>query len=379
MTEPLTVDGCREMFDNVAPFTLGIEEELMLVDSESLELAPVNSEVLSQFDSDSPYRAELRAAQIEIVTRVCATASEACTELADARRTLVEKLDGNVRLLAAGTHPTCSENAWGRVSEAARYRMLADEYEWATRRTLVCGLHVHVAVGGADRTLAVYNALRSYIACIGALAANSPFFEGRDTGLCSIRTKLHEAFARAGVPPVFNDWREFVELVDWGRRGGLFPDASHFWWDLRLHPEYGTIELRVADAQTRVEDNSAIAALFQALVISLARRYDAGEELPVDDHFRVHENTWRAAKHGVHGWLVDCHTAERVPTRVHLARLLDELAPLADELAITEVLNGARVLLAGNGADRQRYVAARHGLDRLTRWLIDETEAVTEE
>src|SRR4051794_26910700 len=324
-TDELTSERCRAIFDSVEPFTLGIEEELMLVDTGTLELAPVIGEVLDGLPPDGPFRKELRAAQIEIVTPVCATAADACRELAAAREALVEHVDGRCRLLAAGTHPTSSEQAWGEVAEGDRYQTLAGEYAWAARRSLACGLHVHVAVGGADRTLAVYNALRSYIPAFGALAANSPFLEGRDTGMCSIRTKLHEAFVRAGVPPAFADWDAYADFVEWGRRGGLYPDSSHFWWDLRLHPAYGTIELRVADAQTRVADNAAIAAVFHAVVIRLARMYDAGVELPVDDHFRLHENTWRGIKDGLRGWLVDTRTGERVPTRVHLARLLDDL------------------------------------------------------
>jgi glutamate---cysteine ligase / carboxylate-amine ligase len=373
-TEPLTEAACRARFEEVSPFTLGIEEELMLVDPVTLNLSPSNGSVTSLFPEDGPYRRELRAAQIEIVTSVCSTAREACRELATARATLVDRLDGQLRLLSAGTHPTCSENDWGEVSDGARYQQLAGEYEWAARRTLVCGLHVHVAAGGAERSLAVYNALRSYIPIFAALAANSPYFEGRDTGLASIRPKLNEAFARAGIPPVFPDWLSYLELINWGRSGGLFPDASHFWWDLRLHPAYGTIELRAADVQTRVEDNAAIAALFQAIVIWLAKRFDAGEELTPDDHFRVHENHWRALRHGVSGWLVDYVTGEKIATRTYLVRLLDQLQGVISEYDLGDLLADIGVLIAGNGAERQRYVVAREGLAGLTPWLVRETE-----
>jgi carboxylate-amine ligase len=125
-------------------------------------------------------------------------------------------------------------------------------------------LHVHVAVPGADRALAVYNALRSYLPMLWALGANSPFVGGKDSGLCSIRPKLNEAFPRAGVPPRFATWEELLSFEAWGRSGGLFPDHTHFWWDLRPHLEHGTLELRATDAQTRVEDAAAIAALYQA-------------------------------------------------------------------------------------------------------------------
>ncbi|HEX2235397.1 MAG TPA: glutamate-cysteine ligase family protein, partial [Actinomycetota bacterium] len=222
--ERLTVERCRAVFEEAPPFTLGLEEELMLVEPDSLALAPVNDEVLRLFGDDSPYRKELRATQLEIVSPVCSTATEASAALAAARERLATTLTGSVRLLASGTHPTSTD--WGAVTADERYEMLADEYEWATRRSVMCGLHVHVAVGGAERTLAVYNALRSYLPEIGALTANSPYAEGRDTGLASIRAKLNEAFPRAGVPPTFGTWESYVSFLDWGRAGGLFPDPS---------------------------------------------------------------------------------------------------------------------------------------------------------
>ena len=276
-------------------------------------------------------------------------------------------------LLCAGTHPTT--RAWGDISEDSRYRAIADEYTWAANRSLVCGLHVHVAVGGAERSLAVYNALRSRLPELGALAANSPFFEGNDTGLCSMRPYLNKAFPRAGVPPAFASWEEFAEFTAWGRRGGLFPDPSHFWWDMRLHPGHGTIELRVADAQTDVADATAVVALVQCLVASLSRHWDAGERLPVHDAYRINENAWRGLRYGVRGTLVDLDTAEVEPTRARLARLVDELEPIAAELGCADELNGARTLIGGNGADRQRYVVAHEGIGALPRWLVEQTEA----
>ena len=370
--EPLTAEGCRAVFDQVPPFTLGLEEELMLVRPPSLALAPVNDEVVALFGHASPYRKELRATQIELVTPVATTATEACSSLARAREALVERLAGSIHILGAGTHPRSTD--WGAVSADERYRMLADEYEWATRRSVMCGLHIHVAVGGAERTLAVHNTLRSYLPEIGALAANSPFAEGRDTGLRSIRAKLNEAFPRSGVPPAFATWEEYVSLLAWGRRGGLFPDPSHLWWDLRLHPTYGTLEMRVADAQTRVADNAAIAAVVQALVAWLARRYDRGEQLPVDDYFRIRENAWRALRHGVTGWLVNLETGERQATRERIGRLLDELEPIAAELGGEQGIDAARDLVASNGAERQHAVVAQHGFERLLPWLVAATE-----
>jgi len=372
-TPALSAAALRAVFDAAPELTVGVEEEMLLVDPEGFELAPVIEAVLADVGGDERYHRELRASQVEIVTRVCSTAADACRELAAARVDLVGLLGGRVRLLCAGTHP--SSRAWGDISADSRSRAIADEYTWAANRSLVCGLHVHVAIGGAERSLAVYNGLRSLLPELGALTANSPFFEGTDTGLCSMRPYLNKAFPRAGVPPAFASWEEFADFVAWGRRGGLFPDATHFWWDMRLHPVYGTIELRVADAQTAVADATAIVALVQCLAASLAQRWDAGERLTVHDAYRINENAWRGLRYGVRGTLVDLDTSEVEPTRERLTRLVDELEPTAIELGCLDELSGARTLIAGNGADRQRYVVGREGLDALPRWLVEQTEA----
>jgi glutamate---cysteine ligase / carboxylate-amine ligase len=372
-TTPLTVESCARTFDHTLAYTIGVEEELMLVDAETADLAPVIDGVLARLGGDKRFSKELRAAQIEIVTPVCATAADACRELGHARRHLIERVDGSCRLLACGTHPFSTRH--GEIAEAARYRQIADEYVWAATRSLVCGLHVHVAVPGADRALAVYNALRSYLPELAALAANSPYSEGNDTGMCSVRPKFNEIYPRSGIPPAFQTWEELVRFVEWGRSGGLFPDSTHFWWEMRLHPVFGTIEIRVADAQTRVDDATAVVAVIQALVARLSDQFDAGEQLPLHETYWINENAWRAHRYGVRGWLVDLDSGARVATRERLAELIVELEPYAARFDAVEQLTGAQTLLAGNGAERQRYVHAREGIVGLTRWLVDETEA----
>jgi carboxylate-amine ligase len=372
-TPELSVPAYRAAFDRGTAFTIGVEEELMLVAPDTLELAPMIGEVLPKLNGDERFVAELRPAQLEVVSRVCLTAADACRELGAARRDLVAAIGERWRLLACGTHPFSV--SWGEITAGERYKQIADEYTWAASRSLACGLHIHVAVGSAERALPVYNALRSYLPELAALSSNSPFVEGRDTGMSSIRAKLNEAFPRSGVPPAFRTWEHLVDFTAWGRRGGLFPDATHFWWELRLHPRHGTIEFRVADTQTRLEDTAALAAVTQALVIWLAERLEAGEELPVHETAKISENAWRAYRHGVTGWLVDLDTGAPQPTRERLAALLDSLEPYADRYDGLAHLTAARALVAGNGADRQRYVRRRSDVHELTRWLVDETES----
>jgi glutamate---cysteine ligase / carboxylate-amine ligase len=371
-TPPVSAAQWRAAFDHSVSLTVGVEEELMLLDGATLDLTPSVGEVLATLGGDRRFCRELRAEQIETVTPICASAADACRELSSARRELVERLDARFRLLAAGTHPFSTRH--GEITDADRYRQIADEYTFAATRSLVCGLHIHVAVAGHERALAVYNAMRSYLPELAALGANSAFVDGLDTGMASIRPKLNQVYPRSGIPPALSSWDELVRFIDWGRRGGLFPDASHFWWEMRPHPVHGTIEIRVADTQTRVEDATAVVATTQALVAMLVARYDAGEQLPVHDTHWITENAWRAHRYGVRGWLVDLDTGRRVATRERLAALLDDLEPHALGLGSVEQLRDARTLLVGNGADRQRYVADREGLHGLTRWLVDQTE-----
>jgi glutamate---cysteine ligase / carboxylate-amine ligase len=370
----LTLDVCRAAFDRSSSYTIGVEEELMLVFPDSFDLAPVNESVLSWLAGTPGFAPELRASQIEIVTPVCRTPAEVEAALTASRRVLIDTVGDRLGVMAAGTHPFARD--FGRLSESTRYRLIEDEFRWAARRALICGLHVHVGVGGADRTLAVYNALRSYLPEIAAIAANSPFFEGEDTGLCSIRPKLAEALPRTGVPPAFPSWADFVEFVRWGRRGGLFPDSTYFWWDLRPSIAHGTLELRVADAQTRIEDAVGIAALVQAMAAWLGDAFDRGEPLPVHESHRIAENSWRALRDGVRGHLVDLDTGCREPTRDRLARLLERIAPAAEQLGSGAELDAVGVLLAGNGADRQRYIASNEGVSALVPWLVAETAAL---
>ena len=369
---PLTLASCRRVFENVPPGTVGVEEELLIVSPQTLDLVPENRALLEALAGDERFHPELRASQLEIVTPVCGSAAEVASVLADARRTLVAAAAGRVRILAAGTHPFATD--WGEISDDDRYRVIEDEYLWAARRSLTCGLHVHVAVGGAERSLAVFNALRSYLPEIACVAANAPFLEGEDTGLCSVRPKLMGSLPRTGVPPAFESWEEFVSLVGWGRAGGFVPGATFLWWDLRPHPIHGTIELRSADSQTQIDDAAALAAFVHCLAVSLGDRHSSGERLPVHAVERIAENMWRAVRYGVNGTLVDLETGEREPARTRIAALVDSLEPAAALLRCSDELARVRSLIAGNGADRQRYVAKREGLVGLTSWLVRETE-----
>jgi glutamate---cysteine ligase / carboxylate-amine ligase len=368
----LPPDRGASAFEEAGGLTVGIEEELILVDPRTFLPSPAAGEALAAVGGDDRFTKELKEAQLEIDTAPCRSAAEASRELASARRLLVERLEGRVRVLAAGTHPAVP--GFEPITEGRRYRELEDEYQWVARRAFGCGLHVHVAVGGAERSIAVFNAVRGYLPELAALSANSPFRDGEDTGLASVR-QLGETFPRTGIPPSFAGWDGLVAFVEWGRRGGLFPDGTHFWWDLRPNLEHGTVELRIADAQTRVADSGAVAALFACLAGDLADRFDGGERLPAPSSHLIAENAWRALRYGVNGRLVDLETGEPEPARERIGALIERLEPVAGRLGCSDELRHARTLLAGTGADRQRYIAGREGMEGLLRRLVQETEA----
>jgi glutamate---cysteine ligase / carboxylate-amine ligase len=369
MEEGLTADGWRALLDGVTDHTIGVEEELMLLDPETLDLLPQAARVRAELGDTISMRTELPAAQVETASPVCGTIAEAARSLAEARRALAAGVAGYARLAGAGTHPFADPE--GALIDDPKYTGLIREFPWVLPRQLVFGLHVHVAVRGADRALAVHNALRSHLPDLAALAGNAPLHAGRDTGLASLRPKLSELLPRQGVPPAFASWEERAALERWGRRGGVFPGAGEPWYELRVHDEHGTIELRVPDTQSTPDEAAGVLAFAAALIATLAERHARGEPLPVHDHTRIAENRWRAMRHGLEGTLLDLDTGEPEPTRERLRALLDDVAPAAERLGGAQELEHARALLARNGAERQRTLFEQGGARKVVAWLAD--------
>ena len=371
-TGVIDVGRLRAAFDNAAlSLTIGAEEELFLVDDRYDRLAPLAAEALEEIGPDSRFHSEFRAAQVELVTRPCLTPADVGRELAVARIDLAEALRERARPVACGVHPT--SRGVGPITEGERYSAIATDNPWAALHMLTCGLHVHVALADGDRALAVYNALRSYLPEFAALAANSPFHGSVDSGSSSARLHLNRALSRHGVPPAFRDWSEYGEFVAWGRAGGSIPDPGYHWWDLRLHPGHGTLEIRTCDAQTDLTDAVALVGLAQTLVAWLASRYDRGEPLAVHDSYRISESLWIAARDGARGTLPDLETGEPQPVVRRIGRLLDELAPVAAELGTERELARVSLLARACGAERQRERVGRLGIDGLVDWISQRT------
>jgi carboxylate-amine ligase len=352
----VNADVLRARFDAPDELGIGLEEELFLLDGETLDLLPQAREVLDRVPDDPRFKLELPASQLEIVTPPCADVASAVDALRAARRDLAAAAAPLGRLMTAGAHPTTAE--LGKLTDDPRYVRTLQEYGDRARRQLVSGLHLHVSLGGADRTLAVYNTLRSYLPELAALAANAPFHAGRDTGLASIRPTIAVGLQRQGVPPAIPSWEWFAHALSWGERSDTVPDARRWWFELRLHTTYGTLELRAPDAQSSIDDVHGVAAFAFELIHALAARFDAGEELPVHDSWRIDENRWAAMRDGVAGTLADYETGERVSTR---ELLLSRVEALPDDLPHT------RALIEANGAIRTREV----GVDGAAAYLVD--------
>ncbi len=360
------VANLRAAFEENTERLVGLEEELFLVDGETLDLLPRAREVLAHTAGDPRFKLELPASQLEIVMPPARSVPEAIAGLAAARRELAAAAaaEGG-RLLGVGAHPFASPFAV--LNSDARYQQTLDAWGSLARRQLVCGLHVHVSLGGADRTLAVYNALRAHLPELAALAANAPFHEGRDTGLASIRPMIATLLPRQGVPPAMSSWEAYAEALRWGGDAGSVSDPRRWWWELRPHTLHGTLELRVPDTQATVADVGAVAAFAHALIGALASRYDAGEDLGVTDSWRIEENRRAACRAGLDAGLANYVTGARTPAREVLAGQIATLGPVAEALGCAAELAAAGALAQANGAVRLREV----GLDGAAGWLAE--------
>lgn len=352
-------DTVRHRFDRNTALTIGLEEEILLLDPRTHEPVPVADEVVRSAARPGIKR-ELPTCQVELMTAPHTDASGAAGELIDLRRVLADVCAGSVVPAAAAVHPFVATNTGDANDE--RYRHIHDAYGEAARRQVVGSLQVHVALGSADRTLAVYNALRGFLPELAALAASAPFYEGRDTGLASIRPLVCSQLPRQGVPPVLTSWTHFLEELRWGQASSAVPEPRQWWWELRPHVVHGTLELRVPDVQASTRSAGAVAAVAHALVRHLAGRFDDGEDLGAPPTWRIAENRWSALRSGTDGCLADLVTGEASPTRRRLHDLLDTL-----ESTTGTTLDHARELVDRTGAEQLRAV----GIAGATTWLVD--------
>jgi len=369
-------------FGQSDPYTLGVEEEYMLLDGETFDLVQHIDTVLaaiSGHELETHINPELMQSVLEIATPVCRTAGDIDRELRRLRAYVAGVAsEDNLRVGSAGTHPF-SLFERQRITARDRYRHLIDQMQYVARRELIFGLHIHVAVDDPEKAIQVVNGLLAHISSLLALSASSPFWRGEATGLSSSRQIVFAAFPRSGPPPRFKDYADYAEVVGQLEKTGCIADYTHIWWDIRLHPRLGTVEIRICDAVTRVEDAVALAAYCQALVKHYCERYDRGDEIPSYHRILTTENKWLAARYGLEAPVMDLATGRRnrVPVAQLVRRTLRDVEPHARELGSERELEGIREILArGNGADRQRRTFnANRDIVEVAREIADATEA----
>ena len=353
-----------------APWTIGVEEEVMLLDRCTWMPASRSEEVLAALDRDvaSHTSAETHGSAVELATDPHATVAAAVDQLAGLRAGLSDTLEElGLAGAVSGTHPLAR---WQdtEVSPGARYQFLYSSLRELARREPTFALHVHVAVPDAESAVRALNGVREHLPLLLALSANSPFWQGRDSGLASARIPVFQAFPRTGAPRRFESYAEYVEAVDVLLRCDAIPEPTFLWWDARLQPALGTIEVRIMDAQTRVADTAALVALVQSLVRREATEPESGRQ-PSSPEV-IGENRFLAARDGMRAAFVDPGAGCCVPAGEELAPLLDACAPYAEELGCAEELAGIDSLAARPGDARQRAIAARpEGLKGVLRAL----------
>jgi glutamate---cysteine ligase / carboxylate-amine ligase len=360
--------------------TLGVEVELQVVDGKTRELRSAASGILGELGAGRPGGAhpkvknELMESTLELITGICETVGEARADLEATLADVTPVVETRgLRLLCSGTHPFSD---WGAqdITPNPRYERLVEEMQWPARRLAIFGIHVHVGVRSAEKAITIANALSAYIPHFLALSASSPYWMGKDTGLASCRSKVFEGLPTAGLPQQFSGWAEFEEFMTTLISAGAISSIREVWWDIRPHPNFGTVELRICDGIPTMTEIATVAALSQCLVEWHDTLIDRGYTPPCPKAWIVRENKWRAARHGIDAGIIADEGGGVAPLAKGIAELVEELTPVARRLGCAEELAGtAAILERGPSYLRQRrLIAAGAGLPDVVDSLADE-------
>jgi carboxylate-amine ligase len=346
--------------------SLGVEWELMLVDRDTRELTSGAAEILQELHPDGEHptaKKELLQSTIEVITGVCSDVGEATADLARTLEQVVPLAEARgLGLMCAGTHPITNWRTQ-QISSHPRYEKLVDDMQWLARRMQIFGVHVHVGVRSPDKVIAMVNALQAYIPHFLALSASSPYWSGTETGLASARSKVFEGLPTAGLPQQVEGWSGFESYMETLIKTHTIASIKEVWWDIRPHPVYGTVELRICDGLPTLAEVGMVAALSQCLVERMDREIDKGYTLPTPRRWVVQENKWRAARYGLDASIIVNEDATQ-PVRDALAELVQDLRPTAERLGCAEQLATVQDVLDGGASyQRQRAVAAASGGD----------------
>jgi carboxylate-amine ligase len=344
---------------NYKTFTLGVEEEYMVLDPETRELKSHEQKIVHEGQKviKDKVKAEMHQAVVEVGTDICADIDEAWQDVATLRKTIAE-IAGNLGFAmgAAGTHPF---SHWESqlITDHARYNELVNELQEAARSNLIFGLHVHVGMESREMANHIANSTRYFLPHIYALSTNSPFWEGRLTGYKSFRTKVFDKFPRTGIPEAFESIEAYENFVKLLVKTNCIDNAKKIWWDLRVHPFFNTVEFRICDIPLTVDDTITLASLFQAVCARIYQLRSKNLNFIQYSRALINENKWRASRYGIDGRLIDFGKEEEVNTRALLYELIDFVDPVLDHLGSRHRLAYIhKILEQGTGADRQLKV-----------------------
>jgi len=360
-------------------FTIGVEEEFQIVDPATCELRSHVSQLVSAASPDiiEQVKNEMHQSIVETGTNICQNVAELRIEMHRTRGELVAAAErAGLQVAAAGTHPFSS---WidQVISPGERYQNIIEELQQLARSLLIFGMHVHVAMPDKQSTIDMMNMVRYFLPHLLALSTSSPFWMGRNTGLKSFRTTVFRRFPRTGVPEQFESWSAYEHFVDLLVKLHCIDNGKKIWWDVRPHPTFGTLEFRMCDVATKVEEAVAIAALTQAIVVKLYKLSTSNQSWRLYRRALIEENKWRAARYGIEGKLIDFGKEEEVPMRSLIPELLELVDDVLDELGSRSAVEYVNTILnEGTSAERQLRVYQQTGdLKAVVRHLVAETRA----
>ncbi len=358
--------------------SIGIEEEYQTIDQQTRDLrSHIQSQILPRAIEATHDRAkpEMHQAVIEVGTKVCRDIKEAREDIRELRREMITLASENgMWLAAASTHPFADWKLQD-IYPDERYRKVVEEMQMIARANLVFGLHVHIGIEDRNTSIHIMNSLRYFLPHILALSSNSPFWMGMQTGFKSYRSKVFERFPRTGIPDVFSNWADYETFVNLLVKTGCIDNGKKIWWDIRPHPYFHTLEVRVCDIPMRLDETVAIAALIQATVAMLYKLHASNKSYRIFGRALISENKFRASRYGLDGMLIDFGKEKEVPLRRLMVEYLDLIDDVVDELGSREEINYIhQILEMGTGADRQLKVYEETGdLKKVVDYIVGET------
>ena len=362
--------GSKKILFNGSPTpTIGVEVELQILDNETFELASGAQNILSEFKDCIHVKEELLDSIIEINTGICNNINEVISDLTDyiQRASIVAERNG-YNLASIATHPFSKWNDQS-VTQNDRYLHFLDRMQWPLRRLLITGVHVHIGVESGEKAIAISNGLTRYIPMMIGLSANSPFFGGESTGLASTRTKIFEGLPTAGLPPLFKNYSEFQKFMRTLQKAKSIDSIREVWWDIRPHPGFGTVEVRVFDSLPSIPEIANIAALTQCLVVEISGDYDDGTQLPLLDSWVLRENKWRATRYGLDADLIVDGIGHQQSLKSFILETLHRLMPIAKDLECQSQLSALAKIVENDDAPYQRQIKAFQQNDDFTHIL----------